>query len=128
MHSSNAHANAQMLSVTAKVQSKTSKAELLRCQGCSTSKGVKAKVAKRTPCFACSAFGRVFVELSGSHQEKSAGGAAYTIPVKDDHLRVGFVFFLKTEDEATENSQGFLPTTMDACVRCSVLGVTVGPS
>lgn len=61
------------------------------------SKDIKVRVPKTISYRASSSFGRVLVDLSGLHPEKFAGEAAYTMLIKDDHSRMGLIFFLKTK-------------------------------
>lgn len=78
--------NAQMLRVPAKIQG---------CQGYS--------ILKKTSSRASRAVGRVFVDSSGPHPEKSTGRVAYTmlLIVNYDYSHMDFIFFVKTENEAT---------------------------
>ena len=98
-HCSHGHMHEDLLRKTAKQIGVKLRGQLVPCQGCSETKGIRKPVKPFPYTRATKPAERCFADLSGPKSVKSMGGKKYMMIVRDDYSRFTRVFFLRTKDE-----------------------------
>ena len=114
-HRTTAHTHPRLLRATAEQQGVKldPKTNLLPCVGCSTAKGLSARLNKTTECRSDKKMGRIFVDESGEKPVASKGGKKYSIIFRDETTRMSWIYFMRKKSESLDALDQFFADTRE---------------